>query len=87
MENDRESSKRKLQIRIIVRELNSSQADSGGSGIMIDDSIFIVSGYEDPHPIERLELEGDVLVDQEVIGHTVYSSIPVLLKVSADYCA
>ena len=58
---------------------------------MISGSIFIVGGSatevgENPEAIERLDFEEDQLVNQTVIGETVYSHIPVLFQVSADFC-
>ena len=52
---------------------------------MIKNSVFIVSGDYRPYAIERLEFQGDQLISQQVIGNTVYSYIPVLLEVPANY--
>ena len=53
---------------------------------MIYNSIFIVSGYESPHSIERLDFHGDELIQATVISHAVKNEIPVLLEAPADYC-
>ena len=53
---------------------------------MIGNSIFVVSGTEGPHAIERLDLNGDDIINQEVIGNAPRSVIPILYPVSADFC-
>ena len=53
---------------------------------MIENSIFIVSGLVSPNFIQRLDFEGDELLNVETIGESVNSPIPVLMQVSKDYC-
>ena len=53
---------------------------------MSGNSIFVVSGRDAPNAIERLDLEGDEVANQEVIGYTDESVNPVLLEVSSDFC-
>ena len=53
---------------------------------MYNDSIFLVSGYNDPYAIVRLDFEGDEMVNQEIIGNTVSTYLPVLFLVPADFC-
>ena len=53
---------------------------------MIDSSIFIVSGLSWPHSIERLDLQGDELINQDVIEYTEQGYRPVLYEVDAGFC-
>ena len=53
---------------------------------MIKNSIFIVSGMEAPFEIERLDFEGDEMLNQRVIEYTDKSMMPVLYEVPVDYC-
>ena len=57
-----------------------------GSAIMIENSIFFVSGVQSPFEIERIDLKGDELINQEVIGYNTPNYIPVLFGVTGDYC-
>ena len=73
--------------KYVLKITNNFKADWWESAIMINNSIFIVSGLEYPHTIERLDFQGDLLTHHEIIGNTDSSHIPVLFEVSADYCA
>ena len=53
---------------------------------MIENSIFFVSGVQNPFEIERIDLKGDELINQEVIGYNTPNYIPVLFGVTGDYC-
>ena len=53
---------------------------------MIKNSIYIVSGDISPYDIERLDFDGDQLVNQGVIGYSVTTWNPILLEVSDDFC-
>ena len=59
-----------------------------GSAIMIDNSILIVPGLQtwDSSPMERLDFEGDRLVNQEVLGEIADEAGPVLMQVPFDHC-
>ena len=57
------------------------------------ESILIVSGerfhpdfWKESPSIERLDFEGDEIVNQDVIGSVDASTIPVLFESSADFC-
>lgn len=53
---------------------------------MIDNSIFTVSGIKSPYPIQRINLDGDTVIETERIGSAVKCAVPVLVEVSADTC-
>lgn len=57
-----------------------------GSTIMINNSVFMVSGNYFPYAIERLDFEGDEIFYHQVIGYTFDSSYPVLYEAPVDYC-
>ena len=57
-----------------------------GPTIMIGNSIFIVSGNENPYAIQRFDFEGDHLISQRVIGYATETTMPVVFEAPADYC-
>lgn len=75
-----------VSVRIFTDKNFSFKADWRVSAIMIKNSIFIVSGSQLPHAIERLDFEGDQLIGQKVIGIAVENKIPVLFQASASFC-
>ena len=58
---------------------------------MIKNSIFIIPGYGSVYEIgkpsiERLDFDGDRLINKRVIGNSDEKLIPVLLEAPVNYC-
>ena len=64
----------------------SFKPNSSGSAITINNAVFIFSGTSPPYPIQRLDFEGDELVNNRVIAYSENSYIPILFEAPADYC-